>query len=98
VTFLTRIFRKHEEPKPTALVQLGIHRYGKNLFLCDPDRPYRGLKLVTVTEEFRDRYFEAESRWADVQGVLSRIPATLRPRRKSTRKAKVEPEGVAVEG
>jgi hypothetical protein len=85
--WLQRIFGKYEEPaKPP--VMCGIYRSGNNLILADPDSTMRGVKIVTVPHEFRERYYRAAVEWRAMQVELAALPRTLRPRRK--RAAKVE--------
>jgi hypothetical protein len=84
-------FGKHEEPaKPPTMC--GIYLSGRDYFLCSyNNQEIRGVKVVTVSQELYDRYVKAETDWLRVQRELEALPKSLRPRRRSTRKAK-EPE------
>jgi hypothetical protein len=105
MSWLTRIFSKQPTPEQRpvtntpALVTCGIYKDGKNLFLTGPQANMPGLtiKLVTISPELHGRYLYAVQEWCAVQDELQNLPTSLRPRRRSTRKAK-EPEGVALEG
>jgi hypothetical protein len=77
-----------------ALVTCGVKEQWGALFLCDVDADLRGVKIITIPAVLHGKYLAAAKLWTVVQGELEEYPRTLRPRRRSTRKAK-EPEGVA---
>jgi hypothetical protein len=100
---LTRFFTGQPTPEQRpltntpALVTCGIYKHGKNLLLVNSASYVRGMKIVTISPELYQRFELALYEWIEVQDELAALPKSLRPRRRSTRKAKVEPEGVAVE-
>jgi hypothetical protein len=102
VSFLDYIWGKRPDTEPAspenpALVTCGIYKHGKNLLLVNSASYVRGMKIVTISPELYQRFELALYEWIEVQDELAALPKSLRPRRRSTRKAKVEPEGVAVE-
>jgi hypothetical protein len=97
MNWLTRFLSKRPMPEQRpltntpALVTCGIYLSGRDWFLCSPiNEQIRGVKIVTVPKELYDRYVKAETEWLRVQGLLGSYPQSLQPRRRSTRKAKVE--------
>jgi hypothetical protein len=95
MNWFSRIFGKRPDTEPAspekpALITSGILQTPMGLVLCSVETPIRGVKIVTVPKEFYARYIAAEKEWDAVQGELAALPKTLRPRRRSTRKARVQ--------
>jgi hypothetical protein len=71
-------------PLETEPIQRGIYSRNPYLFLCEPDEPRTGVRLVSIPPEFYERYNIARREWESVQIQLAKYPTALRPRKPRT--------------
>lgn len=81
-----------DDPEAQELVTVGVYDRGGSLYLCPTDDTVsaRIVKVITITRDVYERYQAAYVEWSRIQQILDGFPKTLRQRKPSVRKARVE--------